>query len=74
MGTITQLPLELGQPIKFETVQDAADWLREKARRDGIDQEIIDDIEATGTCDEQSKSRVLRYSDALGLDPSKYIW
>lgn len=68
------LQLDLDVPIKFETVQQAAEHLKSQAERAGLDQAIIADIETIGTCDAQSLSKVLRYAEVLHLDATKYTW
>lgn len=69
-----QLELDLAQPIKFETPQEAASWLHERAVKAGIDQAVIADIESIGTCDQQSATRVQRYAAELNLDAKLFTW
>lgn len=56
------------QGVMFESVQAAADFLRDKARQEGVDEAVIADIEYIGDCDQQSRTRIERYCAELDLE------
>lgn len=70
--TEIQLPLQGDTIVEFGSVQEAADFLRDRARSSGLDEATIADIETIGTCDAQSRTRIERYCAEMGLQ-SKYL-